>query len=89
MSEKILIIEDEIHIRRLLMQTVELSFDELIDNDELEIFEADNGEDGVKIAKEELPGLIFSDIMMPKMDGYDACKIIKKIQLFKVLMLSC
>ena len=77
MSVKILIIEDEIHIRRLLMQTVELSFDELIDNDELEIYEADNGEDGVKIAKEERPDLIFSDIMMPKMNGYDACKIIK------------
>jgi len=78
MSVKILIIEDEIHIRRLLMQTVELSFDELIDNDELEIFEADNGEDGVKIAKEVLPALIFSDIMMPKMNGYVACKTIKE-----------
>lgn len=75
---KILIIEDEVHIRRLLTQTLELAFDKIIDNDELEIFEASDGIEGMEIAKAEKPNLIFSDIMMPKMNGYDLCEIIKK-----------
>ena len=78
MSVKILIIEDEKHLRVLLVQTIELSFDEILDNEELEILEACDGEEGVKIAKEKHPDLIFSDIMMPKMNGFDACKIIKE-----------
>lgn len=78
MPAKILIIEDEVHIRRLLTQTLELAFDEIIDNYELEILEASDGIEGVKIAKAEKPNLIFSDIMMPKMNGYNVCEIIRK-----------
>ena len=78
MPAKILIIEDEVHIRRLLIQTIELAFDETIDNDELEIFEASDGIEGTEIAKSERPNLIFSDIMMPKMNGYNVCEVVKK-----------
>jgi len=83
MTVKILIIEDEAHIRRLLLQTLETAFEDLIDNEELEIFEAGNGEDGVKIANKEVPIMIFSDIMMPKMNGYEVCETIKKDARFK------
>ncbi|HCM38175.1 MAG: Two-component response regulator [Candidatus Gottesmanbacteria bacterium GW2011_GWB1_43_11] len=38
--------------------------------DGYEVFSADNGEAGLKLAEENLPDLIVLDIMMPKMDGF-------------------
>ena len=78
MAKKILIIEDEQHIRALLMQTLEEAFEEHIDNEELEIFEAEDGEEGLETAKEENPEVIFSDVMMPKKDGFQVCQNIKE-----------
>jgi PAS domain S-box-containing protein len=39
---------------------------------------AQSGEEGIKIAKEELPDTILLDIYMPEMDGFEACKILKE-----------
>ena len=39
---------------------------------------AENGEEGVKIAQREMPDLIISDIMMPVMDGFECCRILKE-----------
>ncbi len=78
MVKKILTIEDEFHIRALLMQTLETAFEDDLDNDELEILVAEDGEEGLQIAKKERPDLIFSDIMLPKKDGFQVCKEIKK-----------
>ena len=77
MLKKILIIEDEFHIRTLLAQTLETAFEENIENEELEIFEAVDGEKGIQIAKKERPALIFSDIMMPQKDGFQVCQEIR------------
>lgn len=78
MAKKILIIEDEQHIRTLLMQTLEVAFEDHIDNEELEIFEAEDGEEGLEIAKDEIPEIIFSDVMMPKKDGFQVCQAVKE-----------
>ena len=78
MAKKILIIEDEQHIRTLLMQTLEEAFEDHIDSEELEIFEAEDGEEGLEIAKDENPDVIFSDVMMPKKDGFQICQHIKE-----------
>lgn len=72
MSKKILIVDDEVHIRALLEQALE----ELEDAG-VEIFLAQEGEEGLRFAKEEKPDLIFLDIMMPKKNGYEVCEEIR------------
>jgi CheY-like chemotaxis protein len=42
-----------------------------------EVVTAVDGEEGVEKVKSETPDLIILDIMMPKMDGYETCKILK------------
>ena len=42
---------------------------------------ADNGEEGLRIANEQLPDIIVTDLMMPRMDGYELCRRIKTSQL--------
>ena len=64
----ILIVEDDDSLRKLLIQI----FDPIALT-----LEANNGLDGLKIAKEKLPDLILSDVMMPGMSGYELCKKIK------------
>ncbi len=56
-----------------------------------EALTADNGEDGLRIAEEQLPDLILMDIMMPKMKGRDACARLKanpKTQKIPVIFLT-
>jgi len=73
MSKKILIIDDEVHIRALLEQSLED-----LEDKGVKLLFAKDGDEGLKIIKKEKPDLIFLDIMMPKMNGYDVCREIKK-----------
>jgi signal transduction histidine kinase len=55
------------------------------------LFLAESGEEGIKIAAEELPDTILLDIIMPVMDGYEVCRILKQDEQTKnipILMLS-
>lgn len=73
MSHKILIVDDEPHIRLLISQTLE----ELEDRG-CELLTADNGISALKIIKEETPRLVFLDVMMPKLDGFEVCRTVKR-----------
>ncbi len=73
MQKKILIVDDEPHIRLLLEQTLEHLEDEGV-----EILTADNGLDGLELIKTERPGIVFLDVMMPGMSGFDVCRTVKK-----------
>lgn len=68
-----MIVDDEAHIRMLLEQTLE----ELEDED-VEFFSAQNGEEALDIIREEKPQLVFLDVMMPKMNGMEVCRRVKK-----------
>jgi two-component system, cell cycle response regulator DivK len=69
MGKTILIVEDEPKNMKLLR--------DLLQRFGYEIIEASDGEQGVKLAGEKIPNLILMDIMMPKMDGLEATRIIK------------
>ena len=67
-KKKILIADDE--------PTIRLMVRKMLDKDYI-VLEATNGEEAVDIAKGQKPDIILMDIMMPKMDGYNACFKIK------------
>lgn len=73
MGQKILIVDDEAHIRMLIEQTLE----ELEDED-VEFLTAENGEIALEIIQKENPKLVFLDVMMPKMNGMEVCRRVKK-----------
>ena len=73
MEQKILIVDDESHIRMLLEQTLEE-----LEDDGVEFLTAENGEIALEIIQRENPQLVFLDVMMPKMNGMDVCKKVKK-----------
>ena len=70
MNKKILIIEDEDSIRSLL----KVSFHGC----EYEIFEAASGEKGLEIARNEKPDVIILDVMLPGIDGFMVCEILRR-----------
>ncbi|MCB0667845.1 MAG: response regulator, partial [Saprospiraceae bacterium] len=61
---RVLIVEDNTDVRRYLSTMLE---------SEYRILEAVNGEQGIDMAKKEIPDLVISDIMMPVKDGYQVC----------------
>ncbi|MBD1845593.1 response regulator [Cyanobacteria bacterium FACHB-63] len=72
MLQKILIADDEFHIRLLLEQTLE----ELEDQG-IELLTATNGREALEIIQTELPQLVFLDVMMPHLNGFDVCATVK------------
>ncbi|ATD54896.1 response regulator transcription factor [Clostridium chauvoei] len=67
--EKVLVVDDEAHI-------VELISYNLI-NSGYDVITASNGNDAVKMARENKPSLVLLDLMLPGIDGFDVCKVIK------------
>lgn len=67
-SNILLIVEDHEELRRFIREQLE---------DDFVILEAEDGIKGFATAEEIIPDLIISDVMMPKMDGYELCKAIK------------
>jgi len=73
MEQKILIVDDEAHIRMLIGQTLEE-----LEDDGVEFLTAENGEMALEIIQKENPQLVFLDVMMPKMNGMEVCRRVKK-----------
>ncbi len=70
---RILIVDDEPNIRLLLRQTLE---DFLYAG--VELLEAANGETALELIRSKRPKLVFLDVMMPGMDGFEVCRKVKQ-----------
>lgn len=68
-AQRILIVDDNEELRTFLKETLQPYY---------VIAEAANGQQGLLKAKDELPDLIVSDVMMPVMNGIEFCKAIKE-----------
>ena len=77
---KILVVDDEPKIREVIREYAEFSG--------YEVTEAEDGMTAIGLCKLNDYDLIIMDIMMPKLDGFSACKEIKKIKDIPVIMLS-
>ena len=73
MGANVLIVDDEVHIRSLIQQTLEELADEGV-----QLLTADNGIDALELIKAERPRLVFLDVMMPKLNGFDVCRAVKR-----------
>ena len=80
MSKKILIVEDDGNIRELLRLYLE--------REGYEITEAANGEEGVELWRKLNPDMILLDVMMPIMDGWQVCKIIRKESKVPIIIMT-
>jgi two-component system alkaline phosphatase synthesis response regulator PhoP len=72
---KILIVDDEPDILELIEYNLK--------KEGYQVFTASNGQEAVQVARKALPDLIILDIMMPKMDGIEACRILRAMPEFK------
>ena len=70
--KKILAIDDNSINLELLEQLIKLYYPKY------QFLKANSGEEGIRIAKDAKPVLVLLDILMPGLDGYETCKILKK-----------
>ena len=68
----VLIVDDEQHIRLLIEQTLED-----LEDDGVELLTASDGEMALDVVRNHHPELVFLDVMMPKVNGFDVCRTIK------------
>ncbi|MDO5041273.1 MAG: response regulator, partial [Peptoniphilus sp.] len=66
---KILLVEDEEAIRKFVKINLE--------RENYEIFEASTGEEGIEIARKNKPEIVVLDIMLPGIDGYEVCRVLR------------
>lgn len=70
MSEKVLVVEDESHIRSFIVVNLNIS--------NFDVKEASSGEEALKICKSYTPDVAILDIMLPGIDGYKLCEILRE-----------
>ncbi len=74
-KQKILIVDDEPDIRELIEYNLK--------KEGYQVYSATNGQEGINEAKKVKPDLIILDVMMPKMDGIEACRLMRSMPEFK------
>lgn len=79
-KRRILVVDDEEKIRHLIKKYAEF--------EGYEVVCAENGLQAIQLCKEQDFDIIIMDIMMPELDGFSACREIKKIKDVPILMLS-
>ncbi len=82
-AKKILVVEDDLVTQRVLSARLEING--------YEVITAQDGEEGLKRARKENPDLVMLDLMLPKMTGYEVCRMLKfddKYKKIPIIVLS-
>lgn len=79
-QRRILIVDDEAGLRELVRINLE--------HEGFAVLQAENGAQGVAVAHEQQPDLVLLDVMMPEMDGWEACRRLREFSQVPVLMLT-
>ena len=74
MNRRVLLVDDERRTVLLMERTLRDLQD---DHEDVEILTASNGEEALELIMAEKPTLVFLDLMIPKMNGFDVCKAVK------------
>jgi CheY-like chemotaxis protein len=74
MNRRVLLVDDERRTVLLMERTLRDLQD---DHEDVEILTATNGEEALELIMTEKPALVFLDLMMPRMNGFDVCKAVK------------
>jgi DNA-binding response OmpR family regulator len=80
MKMNLLIIEDNQAIRSMLARFLE--------NEGYQVAESESGEEGLKLFEQNKFDLVLLDIMLPKMDGFEVCKEIRKHSMIPIIMIT-
>jgi len=80
LSKTILVVEDEPTLVATLRYTLE--------REGYDVFSAEDGEQGVRVAREEQPDLILLDLMLPGLGGLDVCRILRREMQVPILILT-
>ena len=79
-NPKILVVEDEENIREAVVYS--------LSQEGFDVYSANDGEEGLNKAKSLNPDLVLLDVMLPKLDGFEVCRMIRKDLDLPVFMLS-
>lgn len=80
MKERILVIEDDRNIREMLRRG--LIFEDY------EVDSAENGEDGLRFARDRVPDAVILDLMLPGIDGLEVCRRLRQVSNVPIIMLT-
>ncbi|MEO1287879.1 MAG: response regulator transcription factor [Chloroflexota bacterium] len=76
-KHRLLLIEDDFDVAEMLLI--------FFQSQNYEVMHADNGEDGIELARTQFPNLILLDVMLPDMDGYEICYRLRNMSLTKYI----
>ena len=79
-SRLILIVDDEARMRRFMQMNLDL--------EGYRVIEAEDGYEAIERVRDDLPDLVIMDVMMPRMDGFEALRLIREVSNVPVIMLT-
>jgi CheY-like chemotaxis protein len=79
-KKRLLIIEDDVDVSEMLVTYFTAQ--------DYEVFHAEEGADGIALARAKMPNLILLDVMLPDMDGFDVCKALRTTTITKYIPIT-
>jgi two-component system OmpR family response regulator len=80
MADKVLIVEDDANLLEAIKYNLR--------KEGYDVVAASDGEQALDTARKEKPGILILDIMLPKLNGFEVCRILRKEMTIPILMLT-